>query len=87
MKTGNPLWQGLKIHDLAVILRQIPLQDPTMRSPLVTCVGPLVKVTRTQKDIMVAEHVRMVSVSGKDSRFDSRPNPPVRRVLGSPLPS
>lgn len=89
-KTGSAGWQGLKIHengDLAVIIRQTPLQNRTKRSSLVTCLGPLVKVTRTQKDNMVADHIRMVNINGKDSRFDSRPNLLVRRVLRSSLPS
>ena len=79
-KLGSPGWQGLDLHecdDLAVILGQIPLPDPTMRPPLVASIGALVRVTRTEKGIVFAEYVRMVSVIGKGSRFDAHPNPPV----------
>ena len=88
MKLGSPGWDGLELHerdDLAVILGQDPLQDPTMRPPLVACIGALVRVTRTEKRIVFAEYVRMVSVIGKDSRFDNHPNPPVRDISESPF--
>ena len=83
MKLGSPGWEGLDLHecdDLVVILGQEPLQNPTMRPPLVACVGALVRITRTEKEILFGEYVRMVSVIGKGSRFDSRPNPAVRRI-------
>ena len=82
-KLKSPGWQGLDLHecdDLAVILGQNPLPNPTLRPPLVACIGALVRVTRTEKGIVFAEYVRMVSVIGKDSSFDGRPNPPVRMV-------
>ena len=81
-KLVSPGWEGLDLHkysDLALILGQEPLQNPSMRPPLVACVGALVRVHRTEKGIIFAEYVRMVSVIGKGSRFDSRPNPQVRR--------
>ena len=83
-KLGSPGWRGLDLHgcdSLAVILGQNPLSNPTMRPPLVACIGALVRVTRTEKGIIFAEYVRMVSVIGKETRFDSRPNPPVRCIL------
>ena len=84
MKLGSPGWEGLDLHtcdDLAVILGQEPLQNPSMRPPLVACVGALVRAHRTVKGIIFAEYVRMVSVIGKGSRFDSRPNPQVRNAF------
>ena len=80
MKLGSPGWQGLDLHEcdeLAVILGQQPLQDPTKRPPLVACIGALVKISKSDKGVVFAEYVRMVSVIGKGSRFDSHPNPPV----------
>ena len=82
-KLKSPGWQGLDLHecdDLAVVLGQNPLPNPTLRPPLIACIGALVRVTRTKKGILFAEYVRMVSVIGKDSHFDDRPNPPVRMI-------
>ena len=87
-KMGSPDWQGLQLHacdDLAVILGQTPMQNPALRPPLVACIGALVRITRTEKGITFAEYVRMVSVIGKDSRFDSNPNPPVSRNSVTPF--
>ena len=79
VKLGSPSWEGLDLSqcsDLAVILGQDPMQDPTIRPPLVACVGALVKTTKTEKGTIFVEYVRMVSVIGKDCRFDRSPNPP-----------
>ena len=65
---------------MAVILGQDPLPNPTLRPPLVACIGALVRVTRTEKGVFYAEYVRMVSVIGKGSRVDGRPKPPVRTI-------
>ena len=79
LKMGNPSWEGLDLHtctDLAVILGQNPMPDPTIRPPLVASLGALVKITKTEGAMLFAEYVRMVSVIGKDSRFDTNANPP-----------
>ena len=79
VKLGSPSWEGLHLHqcdDLAVILGQTPMQDPDLRPPLVACIGALVKITKTKNGIIFAEYIRMVSIIGKDSHFDKRPNPP-----------
>ena len=86
IKVGSPGWEGLDLYkcdDLAVILGQEPLQNPSLRPPLVACVGALVRVQRTERGIIFAEYVRMVSVIGKGSRIDRTPNPQVRRILES----
>ena len=83
IKLKSPGWQGLDLHkcdNLAVILGQDPLPNPTLRPPLVACIGALVRVTRTEKGVFYAEYVRMVSVIGKGSRVDGRPKPPVRTI-------
>ncbi|KAI9821923.1 MAG: hypothetical protein M1827_002505 [Pycnora praestabilis] len=78
MKLGSPSWKGLNLHergDLAVILGQNPTANPTERPPLVACIGALVSITKMEGEELFVKYLRMVSVIGKDSRFNKYPNP------------
>lgn len=78
VKLGSPSWEGLDLHqcdDLAVILGQNPMPNPTVRPPLIACIGALIKIAKTENGIIFADYIRMVSVIGKDSRFDKTPVP------------
>lgn len=72
VKLGNPSWEGLNLHEcsnLAVILNTSPLY------PFQGCLGALLNITETRRGILFARYIRMISVIGKDSRFDRTPNP------------
>ncbi|KAI9804773.1 MAG: hypothetical protein M1825_001141 [Sarcosagium campestre] len=71
VKLGSPSWDGLEVSqcsDLAVILGQNPAQDPTIRPPLVACVGALVKIIKTEEGTIFVEYVRMRDDSGRTPR-------------------
>lgn len=79
LKRENPSWDGIDMHriqHLAVLLGQEQMEDPLERRLLVACVGALVVVEKDEGGVLGVRYVRMVSVIGKDSRFDRFPTPP-----------
>lgn len=79
LKRENPSWEGIDVHEmknLAVLLGQERMEDSPERRPLVACIGALVVVEREEEGVLGVRYVRMVSVIGKDSRFDRFANPP-----------